>query len=193
MTPAINTLSANDPRSDAHLEKLRYPIGQYERLPYSETQKIKWISDIQSLPALMELAVQTLDAPALHTPYREGGWTIHQVVHHVADSHMNAYIRLKMALTEDRPVIKSYQEDLWAELEDTRALPVNISLTLLHSLHLRWTKIYESLKDADWDKVMIYPADQREVSLWEHLGLYSWHGRHHLAHIMDLKERMGWG
>ncbi|SEA11384.1 DinB superfamily protein [Arachidicoccus rhizosphaerae] len=190
--PTLNILSTNGQVPDPDLEKLRYPIGQFEKRPFSETQKMKWISDIQSLPALMELAVQSLDAPALHTPYRPGGWTIHQLVHHVADSHMNAYIRLKMALTEHRPVIKSYEEHLWAELEDTKALPVNISLTLLHSLHLRWAKIYESLKETDWDKVMIYPQDQKEVDLWEHLGLYSWHGRHHLAHIMELKDRMGW-
>lgn len=188
----LHNLTTNNPSSEPNVDQLRYPIGPFEPQSFSEAQRIKWVSDIQSLPALMELAVQSLDAPALHTPYRKGGWTIHQVVHHVADSHMNAYIRLKMALTEDRPVIKSYEEHLWAELEDTRALPVNISLTLLHSLHLRWAKVYESLKPADWTKVMIYPADLREVSLWEHLGLYSWHGRHHLAHIMDLKARMGW-
>jgi len=176
----------------AHLEKLRYPIGHFEMQPYSETQKIKWIADVESLPALLEIAVQHLDAPALHTPYRQGGWTIHEVVHHVADSHMNAYIRLKMALTEHKPVIKSYEESLWATLEDTKGLPVNISLTLLHSLHLRWVKIYESLKEEDWRRVMIYPDTLREVTVWEQLGMYSWHGRHHLAHLMDLKERMGW-
>lgn len=118
------------------LENLKYPIGPFEPQPYSETQKIKWIADLEALPALLEIAVQNLDAPALHTPYRDGGWTIQQVVHHVADSHINAYVRLKLALTEDKPVIKPYEEHLWAELEDTRGLPINISLTLLHSLHL---------------------------------------------------------
>lgn len=185
-------MSAMQTENLDQLEHLRYPIGQFEPQPYSEAQKAKWISDVQSLPALLEVAVQNLDAPALHTPYREGGWTIQQVVHHVADSHINAYIRLKMTLTEDRPVIKPYEEGLWAELEDTKGLPINISLTLLHSLHLRWVKIYESLKEEHWKRSMIHPATQKEITLWEQLGLYSWHGRHHLAHVMDLKDRMGW-
>lgn len=181
--------------SDEHLnqlERLKYPIGKFEPQPFSESQKIKWIADVQSLPALLEIAVQQLDAPALHMPYRDGGWTIQQVVHHVADSHMNGYIRTKMALTEDKPVIKPYEEGLWARLEDTTGLPINISLTLLHSLHLRWVKIFESLKEPDWKRVMIHPATQKEMTVWEQLGLYSWHGRHHLAHVMGLKERMGW-
>ena len=174
------------------LEALKYPIGHFETRDFSETQKIKWIADIQSLPALLERAVQNLDAPALHTPYREGGWTIQQVVHHVADSHMAAFIRLKTALTEDRPIVKTYNEGLWAELEDTKALPINISLTLLHSLHLRWVKLYESLNEEDWNRVMIYPESGKELSVWEQLGLYSWHGKHHLSHILNLKQRMDW-
>lgn len=178
--------------SAAALEQLRYPIGHYEPQPFSEPQKIKWITDIQALPALIELAVQSLDAPALHTPYREGGWTIHQLVHHVADSHMSGYIRTKMALTEDEPVLKSYREDLWATLEDTKALPINISLTLLHSLHLRWAKIFESLSEADWERTMIYPDHEDPLSIWQQMGMYSWHGRHHLAQIANLKIRMGW-
>lgn len=174
------------------LELIRYPIGHFEPQPFSESQKVKWIADIASMPALMEIAVQQLDAPALHTPYRKDGWTIQQVVHHVADSHMNGYIRLKMTLTEDTPLIKPYQEHLWAELEDTKGLPINISLTLLHSLHLRWVKIYESMKPEDWQRAMIHPESKKKITLWDQLGTYSWHGKHHLAHIINLKETMGW-
>ena len=174
------------------LESLKYPIGHFEPRAYTENQKIKWISDIQSLPALLELAVQHLDAPALHTPYREGGWTVQQVVHHMADSHMTAFIRLKIALTEDRPIVKTYKEDKWALLEDTKRLPINISLTLLHSLHLKWVKLYESLTEEEWNRVMIYPETQKELSVWEQLGLYSWHGKHHLSQILNLKQRMDW-
>ena len=117
------------------MSDLRYPIGRYEPKPYSEEQKKEWLNNIRQLPAELEYAIQNLDAAQLQSPYREGGWTIHQLIHHVADSHMNAYVRFKLALTEDDVTVKSYEEQLWAELDDVRALPVNISITLLHALH----------------------------------------------------------
>src|SRR5258708_31271230 len=125
------------------MSDLRYPIGRYEPKAYSEELKKEWLNNIRQLPTELEHAIQNLDAAQLQSPYREGGWTIHQLVHHVADSHMNAYVRFKLALTEDNPTIKPYNEKLWAELNDVQKLPINISLTLLHALHLRW---FEALK-----------------------------------------------
>jgi uncharacterized damage-inducible protein DinB len=176
---------------------LRYPIGKAEQQPftgeaYSETVKQAYLSDIQQCPGLLENAVLNLDEHQLNMPYREGGWTVKQVVHHVADSHMNAYTRFKLALTENNPVIKPYDEAAWAELPDTQNLPVNISLTLLHALHLRWIEIMKSMSEADWQRTIFHPGQQKEIILWKLLATYSWHGKHHVAHITKLKERMGW-
>ena len=131
------------------MSDLRYPIGRYEPKPYSEALKTEWLNNIRQLPTELEYAIQNLDAAHLHSPYREGGWTIHQLVHHVADSHMNAYIRFKLALTEDDVTVKSYEEQLWAELADVKTLPVNISITLLHALH---TRLYAAIKDLRVDQ-----------------------------------------
>ncbi len=173
-------------------EDLRYPIGKYEPQPYSDRLKAEWIGDIRNLPALLEQTIQNLDEAQLQTPYREGGWTVHQVVHHVADSHMNAYIRFKLALTEDIPVIKPYDEAAWALLSDVRNLPVNISLTLLHALHKRWHEILINTKDPEWSRAVFHPEQKRQLTIWEMLGSYAWHGRHHVAHVNSLRERMGW-
>src|SRR5664279_5588829 len=121
-----------------------YPIGRYEPQPYSEAQKLKWLNNIRQLPIELEHAIENLDADQLNSPYRDGGWTIQQLVHHVADSHMNAYIRFKGALTEESMTVKTYEEKLWAELNDVAAVPVNISITLLHALHIR---LYAAIKD----------------------------------------------
>ena len=170
----------------------RYPIGKYEPQHFDEKLKITWIRDIQFLPQNLENAVLNLDAAQLETPYREGGWTVKQLVHHVADSHVNAYTRFKLGLTEDRPTIKPYEEKLWAELSDTKNLPVNISFTLLHALHARWVEVLKNISDEEWNRTVIHPESKKEISLWYLLGSYSWHGRHHTAHITSLRQAKGW-
>lgn len=170
----------------------RYPIGKYEPQPFSEEQKEKWLADIRFLPEELERSILNLDEAQLDTPYREGGWTLRQVVHHVADSHMNAFIRFRLALTEDNPTIKPYNEKAWAELPDVDAVPVNVSLTLLHALHRRLYHTIKDLDDASWERTMVHPEHGRTMSLWFLLGLYAWHGRHHTAHITALRENKGW-
>ena len=170
----------------------RYPIGKYEQEPFSAKQKQDWINDIRLLPQALENAVLNLDEAQLNTPYREGGWTVKQVVHHVADSHMNAYCRFKLALTEDNPTIKPYQEHLWAELPDTKNLPINISLTLLHALHARWIEILVNMKDEDFNRTAVHPEYQKTLTLWYFLGMYAWHSRHHTAHITTLRQKKNW-
>ncbi len=174
------------------MEALRYPIGKYEQMEFSEKLLMEWIIDIKNLPQHLENSVLNLNAAQLNTSYRDGGWTLQQVVHHVADSHMNAYVRFKLALTENNPVIKPYDEAAWANLIDTQNVPINISITLLHALHVRWVEILQSLNAADWNKTVFHPEHQQEMSLWYLLGMYAWHGRHHTAHINSLKEKMGW-
>ena len=161
----------------------RYPIGKYQPQPFSEQQLKEWLQDIWFLPAALENSILNMDEAQLNEPYREGGWKIRQLVHHVADSHMNAYIRFKLGLTEDVPVIRPYNEKLWAELKDTENLPVNISLTLLHSLHKRWYEILANMQQEDWERKVLHPEHNREMTLWYLLGMYAWHGRHHVAHI----------
>jgi len=169
----------------------RYPIGKYEPQPFSEAQKEEWLLDIKFLPEALERSLLNLDAAQLETPYRDGGWTVQQLVHHVADSHMNAYIRFKLGVTEENPTIKPYEEKLWAEQPDNE-LPVNISITLLHALHQRWYTAIKHLKEADWNRTVVHPEHGRQMSLWFLLGLYAWHGKHHTAHITSLRERNNW-
>jgi hypothetical protein len=176
----------------------RYPIGKVEdqlfssKGDYDEKEKAHHLLDIQQCPNLLESAISNLDEHQLNIPYRDGGWTSKQVIHHVGDSHMNAYIRFKLALTEDNPTIKPYDEAAWAELSDTKNLPVNISLTLLHALHTRWVELMKSMSEADWQRTIFHPEHKRKISLWYMLGTYAWHGKHHTAHITTLRERMGW-
>ncbi len=174
------------------MDNLRYPIGKYQPQAFSEDQKRIWLNDIRHLPAELENAIQNLDAAQLHSPYREGGWTMHQLVHHVADSHMNAYIRFKLGLTEQSPLIKSYEEKLWAELPDVQILPVNISVTLLYALHSRWYEAIKNQSETGWNRTVIYPSTQKETTLWYLLGMYAWHGKHHVAHILSCREKNGW-
>jgi DinB superfamily len=171
---------------------LRYPTGKYESRPYSQKQKEEWLNDIKFLPQLLENAVINLDESQLQTPYRDGGWTIQQVVHHVADSHMNAYCRFKLGLTEDNPAIRPYNEAAWALLNDTEKIPINISLTLLYALHTRWYSVIADLTIADWERKVFHPEAQKEMTLWYLLGNYAWHGKHHVAHITSLRERNKW-
>jgi hypothetical protein len=171
---------------------LRYPIGKFTyEGPSTEEQKQKYINDIEQAPANLRAAVKGLSDQQLDTPYRPDGWTLRQVAHHVPDSHLNAYVRFKLALTEDAPTIKPYAEDLWAQLADTQTTPVEVSLTLLDSLHTRWVRLLRSLKVEDWRRTFRHPQ-LGEVSLEKNLVLYAWHGRHHVAHITRLRERNGW-
>jgi uncharacterized damage-inducible protein DinB len=171
---------------------LRYPIGKYEPQPFSQKQKETWLKDLKYLPDDMERAVQNLDEQQLNTPYREGGWNLKQVVHHVADSHMNSLIRFKLGLTEDNPVIKPYDEAAWARLDDVNAVPINVSLTLLHGIHLRLVKTIENLPDEQWQRTIFHPEHKAQMTLWYLLGMYAWHGKHHTAHITSLRERNNW-
>lgn len=174
-------------------QDLRYPIGEYEAQPFSNKLLQQWLIDIKNLPQHLENAVLNLDEAQLNTVYREGGWMVKQVVHHVADSHINAYTRFKLGLTEVSPTIRPYDEVAWAELKDTLELPINISLTLLHALHLRWHYVLLNVTESDWQtKTVIHPEHNKEFTLWHLLGMYAWHGRHHVAHITYLRERMKW-
>ncbi|MBS1627021.1 MAG: putative metal-dependent hydrolase [Bacteroidetes bacterium] len=174
------------------MEDIRYPIGKYEPQPYSSKLKEKWLSDIKTLPQHIENVIQNLDAHQLNTSYREGGWTVTQLIHHVADSHMNAYIRFKLGLTENNPIIKPYNEKKWAELSDINIVPTNISITLLHALHQRWYATIKNLTEEDFNRTVFHPEQKKEMTLWFLLGMYAWHGMHHTAHITSLKERNNW-
>ena len=171
---------------------LRYPLGKYVPKPYSNDLKEEWLADIMFLPQAIENAISNLDEVQLQTPYREGGWTVHQVVHHVADSHMNAYCRFKLGYTEENPTIRPYDENLWATTSDVQSLPVNISITLLYTLHKRWHEFLKSFTAADFQRTIFHPEHKKEFTLWHLLGMYAWHGRHHVAHITSLKERKNW-
>lgn len=170
----------------------RYPIGKFEPKPFSEAQKLEWLADIKFLPSLLEAAVNNLDDHQLQTPYREGGWTVHQLVHHIADSHLNAYCRFKLGFTEDNPTIRTYDENLWAKTTDVENLPVNISITLLHALHQRWYEFLKHFTDTAWHRTIFHPVYQKDLTLWHLLGIYAWHSRHHVAHINMLRERKNW-
>jgi hypothetical protein len=171
---------------------LRYPIGKYQPQPFSTKQKEDWLNDIKFLPQLLENAIVNLDEAQLLTPYRDGGWTVQQVVHHVADSHINAYCRFKLGLTEDNPSIRPYEEKLWAELNDVGNIPVNISITLLYALHTRWYSAISDLTTQQWERPLFHPESKKEMTLWYLLGSYAWHGKHHTAHITTLRERNKW-
>jgi hypothetical protein len=171
---------------------LRYPIGKF-KFPdaVSREDRAKFVEQIAEAPARMKAAVAGLSEEQLDTPYRPGGWTVRQVVHHVPDSHLNSYIRFRWALTEEDPSIKAYYEDRWAELPDARLAPVEASLILLESLHNRWGALLSSLTDQDWKRTFRHP-ELGSVSLEKNAALYAWHGRHHMAHIRGLRERRGW-
>jgi hypothetical protein len=170
----------------------RYPIGKFKfDGPPGEAQRNKFIDDIEHAPAALRTAIENLSPEQIETPYRDGGWTVRQVVHHVPESHMNAYVRFKLALTEDEPTIKPYMEDRWAGTADVHATPLEVSLALLEPLHDRWVRLLRTLKPADWKRTFRHP-ELGTVSLERNLALYAWHGRHHAAHIMELRKRMGW-
>jgi DinB family protein len=171
---------------------LQFPIGRFklEGTPTDEDIR-RAIDDIAEAPAKLRAAVDGLSVEQLETRYRPEGWTVRQVVHHVPDSHLNAYIRLRLALTEDAPTIKPYQENRWAQLEDARSGPIDVSLALLDSLHRRWVMLLRSLGSAEFARVFNHP-DIGVLSLGKNTCLYGWHGKHHVAHITSLRERMEW-
>ena len=170
----------------------RYPIGRFVAPnEITETDVKQWIAAIQAMPSQLRQSIKGLEAPQLDTPYREGGWTVRQVVHHLADSHMNSYMRFRLALTEDTPQIKLYDEKGWAELADAKTAAPELSLGLLDSLHARWVMLLESMREDDWKRRFRHPK-MGDVSLDSMLGLYAWHGKHHLAHIAALRAQRGW-
>ncbi|HEX2217751.1 MAG TPA: putative metal-dependent hydrolase [Gemmatimonadales bacterium] len=171
----------------------RYPIGPFTyRGPQTAEQRRERIERIAAAPAAIRRAAAGLSEAQLDTAYREGGWTVRQVIHHVPDSHLNAYTRFRLALTEPVPTIRPYFEDRWAELPDARRAPVELSLELLESLHRRWVLLLRSLDPPDWERRYLHPEHGREWTLDEALAMYAWHGEHHTAHITRLRERMGW-
>lgn len=174
------------------MDDLRYPIGKFRRdeLP-NEEQKAAMIEEVAKTPANLRAAVKGLSDEQLDIPYRPGGWTVRQVVHHVPDSHLNAYVRFKLALTEDDPAIKPYAEDRWAELADSKTTPVDVSLTLLESLHDRWVRLLRSLTASEWKRTFRHP-ELGSMPLDKTLALYAWHGKHHVAHVTELRKRMSW-
>jgi hypothetical protein len=171
---------------------LRYPIGRFKfEESITEEQRQRFIDQIEGTPAKLRAAVQGLSLEQLDTPYRPGGWTVRQVVHHLPDSHLNSYIRFKLALTEDEPTIKPYHEERWAELDDARNAPIEISLALLESLHRRWVLLLRSLAPQEFARTFKHP-ELGVLSLDKNISVYAWHGRHHVAHITSLRERMDW-
>jgi uncharacterized damage-inducible protein DinB len=178
-------------------EKLRYPIGRENEqeeytAEYSSQLKSSLIEEIKILPSSLELAIQNLDKARFETPYRPGGWTVQQLVHHIADSHVNAYTRFKLALTENNPVIKPYNQDAWVSLSDSKKLPVNISVTLLFALHARWCQCMDDMDEAQWQRTIYHPERKTEITLWQLLKSYAWHGKHHTAQILKLREIEEW-
>ena len=171
---------------------LRYPVGKFEyQGPLSEAGRSGLIQQIADTPGNLRSATKALSQAQLDTPYRPSGWTVRQVVHHVPDSHMNSYVRFKLALTEEEPTIKTYAEDRWADLADTSTTPIDVSLTLLESLHDRWVRLLRSLTPEQWKRTFRHP-DLGPMNLEKTLALYAWHGRHHVAHITELRKRMAW-
>jgi hypothetical protein len=170
----------------------RYPIGRFE-MPEEVTKEGRQqaIDEIASAPAKLRAAVQGLNGAQLDTPYREGGWTVRQVVHHVPDSHLNAYIRLKLALTEEKPIIKPYDEAAWAKLADSKNVPIEVSQVLLDSVHARWDSLWRSMKPEHFARVLVHPEHGDRTVDWL-LFLYEWHGKHHTAHITELRKQRGW-
>lgn len=162
----------------------QYPIGKFIfNKDFNETEFLAWIQQIEDFPSLLIQEVQGLTAEQLDTPYREGGWTVRQVIHHCADSHMNSFCRFKLALTEDNPTVKPYHEDLWAELPDGKTSPVEDSLAIIQAVHKRWVLLMRSMKSEDFQKTFFHPERKQSIGLDFNVALYAWHCKHHLGHI----------
>ena len=180
------------PMSSVTNEDLRYPVGDFAgAIEQTPEQRRASIAVIAALPENLRSAVNGLTEPQIDTPYREGGWTVRQVVHHLADSHVNAYVRSRRALTEDWPAVNAYDEKLWAQLEDAHTMPIAVSLELLEALHRRWVVLFESLTDAQWQRGYVHSEDGTQ-KLAGVVQVYAWHCRHHVAHVTELRKRMGW-
>jgi hypothetical protein len=174
-------------------EELKFPIGKFKKPEVITRDNIKtWIAEIESFPERLKNEVDHLTDEQLNTRYRPDGWIIRQVVHHCADSHMNSFTRFKLALTENNPTIKPYAEDLWAELVDSKFYPISSSLQILEGIHERWTHLLKNLSSDQLKRTFIHPSSNEIVSIDENIGIYAWHGNHHLAHITSLKQKMNW-
>ena len=174
------------------MDDLRYPVGYYTPPSVIDAEmRERWLDELEQLPATLKKAVSSLSEKQLDTPYRPGGWTVRQVVHHLPDSHMNSYCRFRLGLTEENPTIRPYEEGNWAELTDAKNAPIALSLTLLDALHVRWILLLRSLSEVQYGRTYTHPEMGEKRLDWT-LGLYAWHSRHHLAHITRLREREGW-
>lgn len=162
----------------------QYPVGKFIfQSSYTEADLQSWIDTIEEFPALLEAEVQDLTEEQLNTPYRDGGWTVRQVIHHLADSHMNSFCRFKLALTEENPTVKPYHEELWAELPDGKSAPIADSMAIIHAVHRRWVLLMRSMKIEDFQKTFYHPERKQSIALDFNVGLYAWHSRHHLGHV----------
>lgn len=174
-------------------EDLRYPVGKFAApAEWNPGDVPRWRTDLAELPRRLRAAVAGLSDTQLDTPYRDGGWTVRQTVHHVADSHLNAYCRFRLALTEEAPTIKPYLEARWAELPDARTLPIAPSLGILDGIHTRLIALIDTMTPAQWQRGFVHPEHGRTITLWQTAATYSWHSRHHVAHITNLRARNGW-
>lgn len=179
--------------SQPDIQKLKYPIGEYNPKENYSADDLKWyINTIELFPAKIKQAVKGLSDEQLNTQYRDGGWTIRQVVHHVVDSHINSYTRFKLALTEDNPEIRPYDEAIWAELPEAKTGPVELSIPLLEALHKRWVVMLKNIPDQQFERKLYHPGSKTEMTIASLLHLYAWHCDHHLAHITNLKKSKGW-
>lgn len=176
-----------------HNEASVYPIGRMA-IPeaFSATAIKEGIREIKVLPRMLDYCIENLDAAQLEVPYREGGWSINQIIHHIADSHMNAYVRTKLMLTEENPLIKPYSQNDWALTPDVMNVPANYSITLAHSLHHRWVALLETLNETEMNRTYFHPEYNKTVALWEVIHTYAWHGKHHVAQIRTFRKRMDW-
>ncbi len=171
---------------------LRYPVGKWEKKgPLTHDEREKMIESVAAAPERVRAATAGLNDSQLNTPYRPGGWTVRQTVHHIADSHMNAFIRMRLGVTEVEPTVKPYDEKLWAELIDTRSAPVELSLSILDALHKRWVMFMRAMREIDFMRAINHPENGK-MTLDDVLSLYEWHGRHHAGHITALRTRAGW-
>jgi len=175
------------------MEALKYPIGHFTYV--SKVSKVavdQWIKDLEDLPTIVERLVINLTTEQLETPYRPNGWTVRQLVHHIADSHHHSYTRFKWALTESGPLIKAYEEKSWSSLFDAKTAPIELSLSYLKALHAKLVFMLKGLDEHDMEKYYVHPEDNSKITVKENIGKYAWHGRHHCAHIQGLLERKGW-